>query len=483
MAELEDVEFQVRQLQKRKLAVSPDLRDWIDELTEMANLPASRLPLASQVEEISRSNTPAIITERYLADLGRRLNRARHRNARFADAWARLVHEAADCQAVLNSYASQHLEFRLSPFRNHGFRLPFMTPYVRYHLHVHLLPAIRVMSSGVFAAASFCVVWSELWKSIFPRLSIISYTVIRKHDGTETVNFFGQIMASCWILYMCSAAFAGISDAKVWGNRALVRRNTYPESACWYAGQVAKLTVPLSYNFLTFLPQKVQHNTTFYEFLGRLINLTPLGQGFDYFFPIFILVPVCATLFNLYGRVKSIFDTGLGDEDEDLEGNPSGFGTGGWREGRELIDNELNGPGFFGLSSRGGTGHISAERDLLISDAGSAEPPRQRPSVWVPPVSTSKSRSRSTFPANMSDIAADDADENENVFQSFAHRVKNTFDTASRPKWLQPSEAGLPRPKWMAGDGPGRPSVPDTGSSSGIGSWFSRQFPDARVHL
>ena len=38
------------------------------------------------------------------------------------------------------------------------------------------------------------------------------------------------------------------------GNRALVKRQTYAESACWYSLQVAKLTVPLSYNFITMLP-------------------------------------------------------------------------------------------------------------------------------------------------------------------------------------------------------------------------------------
>lgn len=344
-----------------------------------------------------------------------------------------------------------------------------MTPYLRYHLHVHVLPATRVVLAGILALASVCIVWSEVIKSFFPVLSIIGYTVIRKRDGVEVVNFFGQLMASAWILYMCFAAFTGINDAKVWGNRALVPRNTYPESACWYSIQVAKLTVPLAYNFLTFMPLEAQDNTTFHDFLGRLINLTPLGKGFDYFFPICVLFPVCATLFNLYARIKGFFDPGLDGEDEDLEGNPSGVGAGGWREGRSLIDSELNGPGFLGLSSRGGTG-AGAGGGSTGGDArgspSSRSPSRQRPTVWVPPAQNSttttagqSSRPRAARPANLSDIGdGDDAEgDNEdgdagNVFQNFAHRVRNTIETAPRPKWLPGGgggDSGITRPRWM----------------------------------
>ena len=482
MAELESVEFQIKQLQKKKLAVTPDLRDWIDELIDMTNLPAARLPIASHTED-SRSNAPAVITERYLADLGRRLNRARHRNARFADEWGRLVQDAVNCQSIINSRSSQQLEFsQTMSYGSFSFELPFMTPYLRYHLYVHILPAVRTLLAGVFALASVCIVWSEIIKSFFPRLSIIPHTVVWRRAGEDNVNFFGQLMAAGWILYMCSAAFRGITDAKVWGNRALVPRNTYPESACWYAAQVAKLTVPLSYNFLTFLPRDAQRATTFYEFLGKLINLTPLGKGFDYFFPILILFPVCATLFNLYGKVKSVFDPGLEDESEDLENNPSGFGT--WREGRELIESELNGPGFLGLSSR------SDEAGLLGRSGGGPASSRQRPKVWVPPARATTSSSSSSHAVNQSrsrsnasSVSGDSDDEEGNFFQSFAHRVKNTFETAPRPKWLQGMDGGIKRPRWMGGDGDEGPrTTADTGDSSGIGRFF-RPSSEGRLRL
>ena len=58
-------------------------------------------------------------------------------------------------------------------------------------------------------------------------------------------------------------------------------------------------------------------------FLGQNINLTPLGGGFNAWFPLFILIPVIFTLFSLYDKIKGVL--GLGDfggwiiEDDDDE--------------------------------------------------------------------------------------------------------------------------------------------------------------------
>ncbi|KAK2812649.1 hypothetical protein FQN50_001295 [Emmonsiellopsis sp. PD_5] len=481
IADLEDLEFQVDQLRKRKAGVSPDLKEWIDELVETTGIPESRVPRLAG-EEDPRSTIPPVITTRYLADITRRLARARHQNARFTNAWEHLVKEAADTQCIINSYGSKRLVFsHPSHTSSPATSFSLTTPAISYHLHVNILPTMRLALAGLFSLASVCVVWSEVIKSFAPKISIVTLTVVHNPTKSEPVGFFGQVLSAAWIFYMCSAAFVGITDAKVWGNRALVPRNTYGESACWYAGQVAKLTVPLSYNFLTFLPKDLQERTTFYHFLGRLINLTPLGKGFDYFFPIFILLPVCATLFNLYGRVKSWFDFGLLDEDEDITANDSGFGVGGWREGRELIDRELNGPGALGLSSRGPTssrhtstpgysrsGATSSAAPLLGSSADRSRSPAQVPG-------------RVNRASRVPELAPEE--EEENFFQSFAHRVKNTFETANTPRWLQGNGAGITRPGWLGG--PEEPSERSTGdeSSSNLGRWFGGRPTEGKVRL
>lgn len=465
--DLESLESQVSQLQGRKTGTARDFQEWIEELGEACSPPELRSAII-QAPEVS-GTIPAVITERYMADLTRRLQRARHQKARFVDEWDRLVQTAGDLQAIINSSRSKKLEFgRPPPYASFFGRWNFLTPYMRYHLHVNIIPTVRLGLGAVFGAASVCVVWSELIKSITPKLSIVSITVTSNSQDPKPIGFWGQVTASAWLLYMCSAALVGVGDAKVWGNRALVRRNTYGESACWYAGLVARLTVPIAYNFLTFLPVGIRQNTTFYHFLGQLIDLTPLGKGFDYFFPVFIFLPVFATLFNLYGRVKNIFGFGLAEEDEhDLENNPSGYGLGGWREGRDLIERELNGFGSVPLSAR--------------SDRPTRQPTRgdttsTLPSVHSPPRDGSThARPTRRMPASMPSTFVDEGDtEDENFVQSFAHRVRNTFETASKPEWLQGENFRLPR--WMTGEG-------DQGSSSGFARWFGGRPAPGGVRL
>ena len=477
--ELEDLEAQLTQLRKRKNAVSREHEEWIEDISDASSLPDSRI--ATTAARVPTPALPAVITDRYLAELTRKLIRARHKRARFVEAWDRLIQEAVDTQAIVDAAASRSLDFgKASPHSSWFERLNLLTPYTRYLLYARILPALRIAHGAVFSLASVCIVWSELVKYVAPKLSIISLTILSHSKAhANEVGFGGQVIASLWLFYMSMATLASFGDVKIWGNRALVRRNTYGESATWYSGQIAKLTVPLAYNFLTFFPRDVHRETTFYHFLGRLINLTPLGAGFDYFFPIFILIPVCATLFNFYGRVKNVFSFGiLGDDDE---GNPSAYGTGGWREGKELIERELQGASRLGLSSH-------ADRP------SSPLPPRtQSPILRGGPQQNHAStgqRSRPNIPRQstfqqrqaqrLADATAAAEAEDENVFQGFAHRVKNTIDSVERPDWL--NDLGK-RPKWMGGvdgnaEGSGRAE-----SGRGMGRWFGGRPADGRVRL
>lgn len=445
--DLESLEGQVAQLQQRKTGSALEFRDWIEELDEPYSSPEAR-PMLSHAPDSSSAKPPPVITERYLADLTRRLQRARHQRARFVDEWARVVQSAADMQAIINSSASKRLQF--TPVSSAGsssfFRkVSFLTPYMRYQVYVRLLPTLRFSLGMFFTAASVLIVWSELTKSFAPKLSIVSLTVVPHLRKPGPIGFGGQVVASAWLLYLCAAAMAGVHDAQIWGNRALVRRNTYGESACWYASLVARLTVPIAYNFMTSLPEATHKETTFYQFLGRLIEITRLGNGFVLFFPAFILLPILATLFNLYGKIKSIFGFDLSSSDEDVENDAAGYGLGGWREGRDLIDQELNGMGPLAFASGPSRPTRPTRRGRRESEAqASSTSTLTTPSPdGIRP--TRSSRGAATYSA--ATLEDENEQQDETFLQSFVHRVKNTLDTTNKPQWLQ---GGLPR--WMGGE-------------------------------
>ncbi|KAL9045549.1 MAG: hypothetical protein Q9206_007273, partial [Seirophora lacunosa] len=440
---LEHLESQLTQLRQRKNGISRDHQEWIEEIADGSDLPEARL--LSTNTQTSNLAIPAVITDRYLAELARKLNRARHKRLRFDHTWQRLLRDAEDTQAIIDASASKRLNAGASSPHSYFLeRLQVLTPYTRYLLYTHVLPKLQVILAAVLALASVFIVWSELVKYAAPNLSIIRFTVVSTRDPEDgQVHFAGQIMAALWMCYMCTCALASFGDVKVWGNRALVRRNTYGESATWYAGQVAKLTVPLAYNFLTFLPPAVHRETTFYRFLGQLINLTPLGKGFDFFFPIFILVPVCATMFNLYGRVKGVFRFDIVDDNDDNDDqSPSSGTTATWREGRALIERELKGSAA--------TPRLPSTRNTVLDsphppfrDSASSPPPARRPglaSSAIPPPSSQRQP-----PSRLAAATAAAEQEDETFFQGFAHRVRNTIDTIERPDWVGK------RPKWMGG--------------------------------
>ncbi|KAK0722405.1 LMBR1-like membrane protein-domain-containing protein [Lasiosphaeria miniovina] len=497
---LEDLEMIVSELSRRKGGSVSLFQDWVEELVDLTNLPEAQPSRASVLRGSgdAPSVLPTVITEKYMAELTRRLVRAKHARSRYVSEWHRLLRDAVKTQAILDSAASKKLDFgSASPHSGFWEKHTYLTPYTRYVLHYHVVPYFRNTLGAVLALASACIVWSEMVKGVLPSFSIIRYSVVHHWEGDNgQVGLAGQAIAALWMLYMCAAALTSITEVKVWRGRALVRRNTAHESAFWYASQVARLSVPLSYNFMTFLGG-IYRNTVFYDFLGQLINLTPLGKWFDYLFPAFILLPICATLFGLYGKVKRIFGFGVDVIDDGDGDDPySAYGTGSWREGRDLIERELHGTSAVVRGRR-------AEAAARISGTGvgqGAGAARATPVLSVPraqrtgptsPLGTSpNTRPQANTSARRVGAASRGIEtdpDDENFFEALGHRFKNTIDTMDTPKWLQDIGQGIKKPKWMGGDddeGSGsRPRDNNNGNNnSDVRRWFGGSG-EGRVRL
>ncbi|KAF2101680.1 hypothetical protein NA57DRAFT_35506 [Rhizodiscina lignyota] len=483
MDELQEYEQQVLQLRQRKTGTAKEFQEWIEELAETTGVPESLAPPNARVASGTVS-VPNVITERYLAELTRKLKRARHKRARFVDEWDSLVQRVSRTQAILDSASSKSLTFSKSragdaATESTNSRFTLLTPRLRYYIHTHLLPSLSLLLGAILTLASAAIIFSELVKSSpLRKLSIINLTVVHHRDESRpSINFGNQLVAATWLCYMCAAALYSISEVKIWGNRALVRRQTYPESACWYASQVAKLTVPLAYNFGEMVQRGVFEGTVFYNFMGKLINLTPLGTGFSSWFPVFVLVPVLAGLFGLYGKVKRW--TGFGDyflDDEDEEGGAV-FGSGSWREGQALIERELNGPagaasGALRLFSRDASPNPATGR-------GSLERNRPAPSSSSAPRRALGERSRPVERQRLIDadneVVGEDGEEG-GFFDDFMHRVRNTFDTTERPAWLDNL-----RPRWM--DNNNSSGDEGGGGGGGLGRFFGGRAREGTLRL
>ncbi|PKS10221.1 hypothetical protein jhhlp_001971 [Lomentospora prolificans] len=477
---LEDIEAQVVELSRRKVGSARDFSDWIEELIEIAGLPDSGATQTDTTIGGESRILPTVITEQYMANLTRELIRARHARSRYVGEWHRLVQEAAETQALLDSAASKKLDIgNANPESSPWHRFTILTPYSRYLLHYHLMPYARIFLGALLGLASACIVWSELVKVALPNLSVIRFTVVHHWVGDKgQVGFAGQLLSMFWLLYMCAATLTSMTEVKVWRGRALTRRNTAYESAFWYSQQVAKLSVPLSYNFMTLLSPTIYKKTIFYGFLGQLIDFTPLGRWFDYLFPILILFPVCATLFGIYGRVKRFLGFGIDIVDDEEEGGRNRSGAGLWREGRDLIDRELSG---HALSRRREEARGQSGRSAPILSIPSARGPgASSPSPLRSPVRPGNSRrlGQSSHEPPYSDEAAGD----ENFFQILGHRMKNTMETFESPRWLQDLGEGIKNPPWLNNNSEGS-SRSNNGNQSDFRRWFGGGNEEGRIRL
>ncbi|KAJ8123837.1 hypothetical protein ONZ43_g300 [Nemania bipapillata] len=477
---LEDLEFQVFELSKRKTGSARDFQDWIEELSDVCIIPETR-PRSAIPRENDGRIIPTVITQKYLADLTRQLVRARHAKSRYVDEWDRLLHDASRTQAILDSSASRKLDFGgASPSSSMLERLTVLTPYTRYLLYRQVIPYLRIFFGAFLGLASICITWSELVKGAFPSLSVIRFTVVHHWTGESgRVGFAGQLVAAFWILYMSAAALHTVTEVKVWRGRALVRRNTAHESAFWYAGQVAKLSVPLSYNFITFMSPKIYMKTVFYNLLGQYIDLTPLGDWFDNLFPILVLLPVLATLFGLYGKVKRLFGFGVNIVDDEEDENSAGYGTGSWREGRVLIERELNGTSISRRLEEAASRTASGRTQPILTVPSARTEGARTPFATSPP--QRELPARSTASRGQPTAAALSEPEDENFFTSIGHRFKNTIDTMDTPKWIQDIGDGFKKPKWMGGDdNEASGSASGAAGDSDLRRWFGG---DGRIRL
>ena len=187
----------------------------------------------------------------------------------------------------------------------------------------------------------------------------------------------------------------------------------------------------------------------------------------------------------MYGKVKKVLGFGVLDDDE--EGNPAGYGTANWREGRSLIEGDLNGRTYLGSATVLGRSSHSRQ----VDEHDTVTPSKQQQSdrlldpiigrnsqtLYIPPAQRSENAKRQADRPTAAAQAAEEED--ENVFSGFAHRVRNTIDNVERPEWL--SDLGR-RPKWMGGRD-GDEGSGQTDPRRGLGRWFGGRPSDGRVRL
>ncbi|KAJ1537048.1 LMBR1 domain-containing protein 2 [Nowakowskiella sp. JEL0078] len=131
---------------------------------------------------------------------------------------------------------------------------------------------------------------------------------------------------------MCVCAYSSLFKVKIFDIYELVPQHHSDEGSLLFIGAyLCRLTFPICYNFLNMVGD--DENSIFAKYQGKNVNLAPLlGQNYNKWLPMVILVFCIVTLLNIHGRImrlfklKNYFYESISANDADTE------------DGRQIID-------------------------------------------------------------------------------------------------------------------------------------------------
>lgn len=300
---------------------------WIEDMVNEVEA-GPGVPLSANSESIQGQSRVrvdrAMIDEHYLSTLYSRFKTLRNRLVRADAEWQKLLYEASKKEDILRSSEDGSLTFRYK-------RIRFLPPKASYLFHTLLKPQIERALAIIFGVLTVVLVWSEITHGTV--VSIVNLAV----SGTNGI--LQQFLSTVFLGYMCVTALYSLSRIRVFKIYALVHRHSDYSSLLFYAMYACRLTVPLSFNYITLISSR---DSIFEEFLGKSINLTPLGMYFNDWLPRFVLVPMAFTFFHVYDRIKDFLGFGFSFEDEDDNEQERGSVV----EGRELVRRALSDPSY-----------------------------------------------------------------------------------------------------------------------------------------
>ncbi|KAI9187887.1 hypothetical protein H9P43_002278 [Blastocladiella emersonii ATCC 22665] len=245
---------------------------------------------------------PGSVTLKSLQQLNRSLKRAQR------DKWNSLITTAHFYQDVLDNADNSDRRFHIvGKFR------PAWRQRLDYVWYIYLRAATLRVLAVVFALFSAGILWSEITMNM--GLSVLAL-ITQTHSYT-------LLQAICLgaVVYLTACAFVPLLSLRVFSLHQLAPgHHSAVPSLLFFAAQMTRFTFPMAWNF-TNLAQA--ERLVFNQVMGT-VNLVPLlGEGFNDWVPISLVILCAITLLNVQGRIFKCLnlDTSyVAAEDEELGG-------------------------------------------------------------------------------------------------------------------------------------------------------------------
>lgn len=269
-------------------------RDWIlslsKEIPDHLRESTTRLYVYNEERNISRDQ----VTESFMSLLAQNFQSHLWKLNAYTSEYEILLRQIERLQYLLEAKSAEPGYLRNEVMSRFPSPLP---PNVNYYYQCYVRPAVARVYSLVLFAGSFVVIQSEFFHST--KLSLINLLVY--HTGVLKRPGLMSFVTFIVFVYMLFCLLNSLTRLKIFNMYHLVPHNSDPVSASFYCSYIARLTIPLSYNFIGLF---VSRESVFEEWYGKSIHLTGLFNLLNDWVPRLVLIPVVLTTFNLYDRIK-----------------------------------------------------------------------------------------------------------------------------------------------------------------------------------
>ncbi|CDK26001.1 unnamed protein product [Kuraishia capsulata CBS 1993] len=295
----------LRQLQDSNL----DFRDWIIDLVNQ--VPDQFVPSSSHVgfaysgERLTAADLSAKKMNQLTTEFQRKKNRLDTEYIHFQNA----VDEIIKLEDKVNAQLLKELNPRLTPSSAWGGFL-VRHPRLSYMLSQYWNPWFGRFTALCLAGLSVIVVESEVLHGTKASLINLVINGLTKNSVRNHSTAISQIFMACLVTlsYMLLSAMFSLSKIRVFNMYHLSpHQSSDPVSATFFLTYAARLTIPLSYNFLMLLSTDFTLDSGFQKFLGNSIKLIPAGAFLNSLLPRLILIPLLLSFLNVWDRMKKWF--------------------------------------------------------------------------------------------------------------------------------------------------------------------------------
>ncbi|KAI9222979.1 LMBR1-like membrane protein-domain-containing protein [Blastocladiella britannica] len=318
---------------------------------------ASNGTSSSQAANGSSSTTSMTLKD--LQQLHRSLKRARLVHDREKFQWDSLIVRAHFYQDILDNEENTDRRFHVVGRYRSDWRQRF-----EFVWYMHLRAVVLQTAAVLCGILSLAILWSEVTMNM--GLSVLAL-VMRTNSYTAL-----QAVCLCAVVYMTVCAFVPLLSLKVFSIHQLApNHHTRIPSMLFFAAQMTRFTFPMCWNFTNLANAE---KLVFSQVMGT-VNLVPLlGEGFNDWVPITLVILCAVTVLNVQSRIFQCFgmDTSYiaSDDGDEISATDRADGRVLLQEARAQRDAVVAAGGVYSAAERQSTAVAGLQLSKNVATGG-----------------------------------------------------------------------------------------------------------------